>query len=466
MELDIEYEPPGPVARAFLESDAFVRGIRGPFGSGKSTVCCVDILTRALEQKPGVDGMRRSRWAIIRNTYPELKTTTIKTWHGLVPQNVGRWIDTGPPTHILTGDDFEIEVLFLALDSPADVKKLLSMDLTGAWINEAREVPKSILDGVTARVGRYPSKANGGPTWFGVMMDTNPPDSDHWWYRLAEDDTPEGFRFFAQPSGISAEAENRENLPDGYYERICAGKSEDWIKVYVRGEYGFLQDGRPVYPEYRDSVHARDVQPWPRVPLRIGLDFGLTPAAVIAQRNAVGAWRFLDEVVTEYMGARRFGEQLKRHLGEHWQNFEIASITGDPAGNQPLGPAAEKTVFTVLAAVGIDAKPADTNDWTPRREAVAKALSSIIDGEPGLVIGPKCKVLRKAMMGGYHYRRLQIVGEERYQDKPNKNAFSHVAEAGQYVMLGGGEGRAVVRSKPLRQGPVIVRSSHRVLDGA
>lgn len=452
MELAIEYEPPGAVARAFLESNAFVRGIRGPFGSGKSTVCCVDILTRALEQAPGPDGVRRSRWAIVRNTYPELKTTTIKTWHGIVPQNVGRWVDTGPPTHILTGEDFEIEVLFLALDSPADVKKLLSMDLTGAWVNEAREVPKSILDGLTARVGRYPSKAMGGPSWFGVMLDTNPPDSDHWWYKLAEEDTPEGFAFFAQPSGLSPEAENRENLPAGYYERLCAGKHEDWIKVYVRGEYGFLQDGRPVYPEYRDSLHARDtLQPWRGVPLQIGLDFGLTPAAVIGQRNAVGAWRWLDEVVTEHLGARRFAEQLKRKLDQDWAGYEIEAITGDPAGNQPLGDDEENTVFKVLAAAGIQARPAHTNDWTPRREAVAKALTTIIDGEPGLVIGPKCRTLRKAMMGGYHYKRVQVVGEERFQDKPNKNAFSHVAEAGQYVMLGAGEGKAVVRAARLNR---------------
>lgn len=451
MELDIEYEPPGPVSRAFLESNAFVRGIRGPFGSGKSTVCCVDILTRALEQEPGPDGIRRSRWAIVRNTYPELKTTTIKTWHGIVPETFGRWVDQGPPTHYLTGPDFEIEVLFLALDSPSDVKKLLSMDLTGAWVNEAREVPKTILDGLTARVGRYPSKAMGGPTWFGVILDTNPPDTDHWWYKLAEEDTPDGFQFFAQPSGLSEQAENRENLPAGYYERLCAGKHEDWIKVYVRGEYGFLQDGRPIYPEYRDSIHARDIQPWRGVPLHIGLDFGLTPAAVIAQRNAVGAWRWLDEVVTEHLGARRFAEQLKRKLETDWAGFEIASITGDPAGNQPLGDDEENTVFKVMQAAGIHARAASTNDWTPRRESVAKALSTIIDGEPGLVIGPKCRVLRKAMMGGYHYKRVAVVGEERYQDKPNKNHFSHVAEAGQYVMLGAGEGKAIVRASRLGQ---------------
>ena len=72
-------------------------------------------------------------------------------------------------------NDTRFEVLFRALDRPADVKKLLSLELTGAWVNEAREVPKAIIDGLQGRVGRYPSMREGGCTWSGLMMDTNPP---------------------------------------------------------------------------------------------------------------------------------------------------------------------------------------------------------------------------------------------------------------------------------------------------
>ena len=66
--------------------------------------------------------------------------------------------------------------------------------------------------------------------------------------------------------------------------------------------------------------------------------------------------------------------------------------------------------------------------------------------------------MRKAMVGGYRYRRVRDSGTERYQDKPDKNHFSHVAEAGQYLMLGGGEGKVIIRrdfqgrSPPIAQG--------------
>lgn len=460
-ELEIEFQPPGPVSKAFLESSAFVKGLRGPFGSGKSTTCCVDILDRAKSQAPGPDGKRRTRWACIRNTYPELKTTTIKTWHGIVPPNIGRWVDQGPPTHFLSDDDgVECEVMFLALDSPADVKKLLSMDLTGAWVNEAREIPKTVVDGLTARVGRYPPKALGGPTWFGVLMDTNPPDTDHWWYKLAEELRPEGFEFFAQPSGLSPLAENAQNLPTGYYERMCHGKTDDWIKVYVRGEYGFVQDGKPVYPEYSDSIHFRaNLQPIKGLPLHIGLDFGLTPAAVIGQKNAVGQWRWLDEIVTERMGAIRLAEELKNRLADKWAGYQVATITGDPAGNQALGDDETKTVFKVLRAHGVDAVAANTNDFTPRREAVAKCMGQLVDGEPAYLLGPGVPTLRKAMQGGYRYKRIEVSGAERYHDKPDKNGFSHVAEAQQYAMVGAGDAKEVTRKK--RERPLAVEDNYR-----
>ncbi len=442
--LTLEFRNTPPTVAAFLHSDAFVRGLRGPVGSGKSTACCFEIVRRAKEQQPAADGVRYSRWAVIRNTYPELKTTTIKTWHGLIPANLGRWVDQGPPTHHLRFDDVDLEVLFIALDSPGDVKKLLSLELTGAWINEAREVPKAVLDALTTRVGRYPSARIGGPSWFGVIMDTNPPDTDHWWYKLAEEQRPTGFAFFSQPSGMSDAAENIPNLPAGYYDRQIAGKTEDWIRVYVHGEYGFVQDGKPVVPEYRDSVHCREFELDPKIALVVGADFGLTPAAVIGQRSRNGQVRWRYELVTEDMGAKKFAGELQRFIARHLEGFEFDKFIGDPSGDN-RSQTDETTVFQILRSEGLPFSPASTNDFTIRRDAVGHAFSRMIDGEPACIIHPDCTTLRKGLMGGYQMRRIHVAGYERYQDKPEKNMFSHVCEAQQYGMLGMGEGRTVIR---------------------
>ncbi len=76
----LTYKPDGEILKQFMKDESFFRGLRGPVGSGKSVSCCIEVMRRALEQKKGPDGKRKSRWAVIRNTNPQLKTTTIKTW--------------------------------------------------------------------------------------------------------------------------------------------------------------------------------------------------------------------------------------------------------------------------------------------------------------------------------------------------------------------------------------------------
>jgi len=234
------YRAPTTLAR-FMRSNAFVRAVVGPVGSGKSSACCVEVLRRAIAQEPGEDKVRRTRFAVIRNTYRELKDTTRKTFEQWVPAKLGSWKEQDftftidkPLTDVTR---VHCEVLFRALDRPQDVQKLLSLELTGAYINEARQVPKAILDVLSSRVGRYPSKAQGGATWFGIWMDTNPWFTGHWGYKLFSKDRPEGFELFEQPGGRAASAENLENLPVGYYDRLCAGKDSAWVDEYVDSNY-------------------------------------------------------------------------------------------------------------------------------------------------------------------------------------------------------------------------------------
>lgn len=453
IEFDLTYRPAGPTVAAFHRSDAFVRGLRGPIGGGKSTACMAEIVRRSLAQPPGIKTkLRRSRWAVVRNTLPQLKTTTIKTWHQWVPQQLGRWTMGPPPTHHLRLSDLDCEIIFLALDRPDDVRKLLSLELTGAWINEAREVPRAILDGLTGRVGRYPERADGGPAWSGIIMDTNSPDTDHWWYRMAEEQVPEGYAFFAQPAGDGPDAENAANLPPDYYRRAAQGKEEGWVTVYVRGEYGFVRDGKPVYPEYRDPLHAaaQPLAAWPGLPLTVGVDFGLTPAAAISQRGPRGHWRVLGELVAEDMGAQRFGALLATELARRWPGLP-AHVWADPAGRQ-RAQTDERSAMDILAAqLACPVSAAPSNEFTLRREAVAATLSRLIDGEPGLALDPSCRMLRKGFAGHYRYRRLATSGE-RWRDAPDKNEFSHVHDALQYALLGGGEGDVVRGRKRLERG--------------
>lgn len=444
-----------------------IRALMGPIGSGKSVACCAEMMVRSMAQAPDDKGIRASRWVVIRNTYRELMDTTIKTFFDWVPEKYGLFkkMDLQFNISIEVGDGTvaEIEFLFRALDKPTDIKKLLSLEVTGGWINEAREVPKTIMEMLLGRTGRYPKT---GTSWAGIIMDTNPPDSDHWWYKLFETNKPEGYALYKQPSGTSPEAENLENLLQPpmaeralmsqeerraaglrYYNRMIPGKDKEWVNVYVHGNYGFVSSGKPVWPEYKDDIHYSDediIIP-PDATIFVGIDFGLTPAATFAFETAAGRWIVFDELVTEDMGAKNFGRLLHKQITRDYPNFKI-EIYGDPAGDQ-RAQTDEVTPFQILESEGITAWPTYTNDPIIRLEAVSAPMQRLdFAGNPAFLVGPKAIMIRKALAGGYSYKRMAVSGQERYADKPDKGRYSHVADSLQYLMVGAGEGAKVIES--------------------
>lgn len=401
----------------------------GPFGSGKSSVCVQEIVRRGIEQAPGKDGIRRTRWAVIRNTYPSLRDTTIKTFHEWFPPNLfGTFNAQYHDYTIRAFEDCEIEILFRSLDSEADIKKLLSMELTGAWVNESREVPWSIIDALTGRVGRYPSMKDGGPSWYGVIMDTNPPDEESDFYKIFEEERPANAILFRQPSGLSKDAENLKHLVPGYYTNLCTGKSDEWIKVYVRGEYGFIIEGSPVYSEYNDLAHCNDKITATKIkPIRRGWDFGLTPACEISQLQPNGQWFILDELYASRMGIENFSGEVSDYCARHYADYTFTDDYCDPAGNSAKD-TDEKTCFDIMRAKGFKPKPGEIS--LRRIESVRKALTTLVDGKPMLQIHPRCKRLRKGFMGGYHYAKRQSSHE--LKPEPEKNVYSHIHDALQY----------------------------------
>ena len=475
--IEFKYKPDGNVLKTFLKDDSFFRGIRGPVGSGKSVACCIEVFRRAIQQEPNNNVVRRSRWAIIRNTNPQLRTTTIKTWLDWFPEeDWGKFFWSVPFTHHIKKADLDLEVLFLALDRPEDVKKLLSLELTGIWINEAREVPKSIIDACTMRVGRFPSMREGGPSWSGVIADTNAPEEDHWWPIMSGEVPvpdhipmeqarmlvkPDNFNFYTQPPAMleetgeegmvvgykeSKKAENKLNMLDTYYKNLIRGKTKSWIDVYVMNKLGSIQEGKPVYPQFMPETHiaTEEIPIAVGIPLYIGLDFGLTPAAVFGQKVR-GRWLIQTEIVAIDMGIVRFSELLRQEIATRFGNLE-AHIFGDPAGDF-RAQTDESTPFQILRGAGLRATPAPSNSVDLRLESVTSQLTKMADGKSAFLVDRRCPTLIKGFEGGYCYRRIQTSGE-RYDEKPEKNMYSHIHDALQYLLLGAGEGRSLMNNQP------------------
>jgi hypothetical protein len=224
--------------------------------------------------------------------------------------------------------------------------------------------------------------------------------------------------------------------------------------MYVHSKYGTDRSGKPVFEAYDDNVHCREKELFkaqdhpkavPHTPVYLGWDnTGRNPAVVVAQKSDDGQWRAQYELCAQGMGMKAFAAEVKRWLTQQIPDYRILKITCDPAGKAKGADDLDMRMLIVQAFPGVPVLNARTNDPATRIEAVDGAMRRQIlpGGEPALIISKRCKILRTACINKYKYRKMKISGEERYTETPDKiTPYADVADALQYLMLGGGEGR-------------------------
>ncbi|MGH9639251.1 MAG: hypothetical protein ACRD3Y_04265, partial [Bryobacteraceae bacterium] len=317
-----------------------------------------------------------------------------------------------------------------------DLRNLLSLDITAGWLNECREIPFDIFNGIMSRVGRWPN-GSARPTWFGCLLDSNPWHSESEYHRAFVIDPRPAYKLFHQASGVSAEAENIANLPGGsaYYTRMEERLADkpDQLKVDCYSEWGALRSGQVVYSKYVDSVHCKPFELPKSARIRIGVDFGIRAcAATLMYRSPTGAHLVFDEVVSFEEDLPRFVDAIKMRLANQWPGHSFEWGVADPAGQQRN--LSGQTAFQIAASRGLYLQPAATNELSVRLAAVTKLLVEMApDGSPALVIHPRCKWLRDGFLYGYKFSQQR--GSGKIADIPEKSDHSHVHDSLQYLAL-------------------------------
>jgi hypothetical protein len=395
-----------------------------------------------MEQAPDPrDGIRRTRFCIVRNTLPQLQTTSAKTIAELL-----RGIATYEAQHKtfwIKINDVESEWIMLPLDTPENVQRLLSLDLTAGWLSELRELPPQILLDVLSRCGRFPSMMNGGPSWYGVIAETNSFSEDSPWNKILEEkdlmgkELPKTWGYWVQPGARDPGAENREHLVPGYYEDLIESNSPEWVEQYIDNRISPSLSGEAVYRNsFKTEFHVAKstLMPIPGTMVIVGMDFGRNPAAIVTQMDPRGRLAILDELYADGMGVEQFCITLLRPLlsGAKYARLPVG-IVGDPSG-VARGQIGEESVFKALARLGFSAQPAQTNLIDPRLRAVEKWLLQQRDGGAAMLISPQCTQLIRGFQSRYRYAKMK---DGTLKPVPEKNhPFSDLADAHQYATLG------------------------------
>lgn len=472
----LNFKSPGPVSSAFLNDRSPFSAIRGPMGSAKTSTCIMKTVNIASEMPVSrITGERLFKWGVVRDTLTNLKRTTMKSiesWFGTSGDWGGGGSSSEPPFfkagfRLPDGTICRYWMEFVGLDTHNVEQLAKGWEVSGYWLNEGDLLPKDVKDMLDGRVGRYPGAQHCMPHWMGGIMDYNAPDVENWAYELFEELQPEGHVPFVQPGGLDPHAENLENLPPDYYQRMIIGKEDWWIRRNVHNLYGFSRDGKPVYMEYRDDYHCAPAPLMPVAGLVIRCDFdqGLHPACILRQSMPNGQLRVLDELYSDGGGAKGLTDDLKRLIGSSkYAGCRVIGGRCDPAANARDQNDAESWVDCVNRLMGWRGndrvRVADTNAPDKRQAAVRHRLKTTVDdARPGLLISPTCRSLRKGFNSEYCFKRRVAAGG--YADEPDKTKrpYADLHDALQYGALDDGGFEEIVGREKRRAGGFGMRTA-------
>lgn len=464
---------PSPTGLQLHNCDKYLKMILGPYGSGKSCACAVDVLAYACAQNPAPDGVRYARVGVVRSSYPELLSTTRRSLLEVLPPECGTIASSGSPVKgyylipLPDGTKVSLELELWALKTADDAPKLRSANWTYAWMNEATGCTPEVYNAVTGRIGRFPPQDLGGISWGGTIMDFNQPEPGSWLDEYIRNPEP-NWAVFRQPPAafkrvdamgqvtyeINPDAENLRNLgakeegdpedftPEQQGMRYYRNQIDALLKTgrtdIVDNQYCMLDvpiiDGKPVYSNFNQSYHVSEtpLEPRPFHPVVIGVDqSGIHPAAVVLQ-NLQGRWCVLDELYADNEGFENFlyGMLVPLLRERYSTNPVVAAI--DPSNTRDSWQAV--TPKERFADVGINAVTELSNNPKVRIQTVEHMLNQRTGG---LLIDPRCQMLIRGFIHEYRYRKLRASGTMGavYTPSPEKNDASHVHDALQYAAL-------------------------------
>jgi hypothetical protein len=503
------YKVPGPVAAAYIQSKGPIDLIMGPWGSGKTVASIFKLARHAAVDFPVCrDGVVHVRAAAIRDTYREMAKTALASWLDAFPKGGpytaserDAWSggQDRPVKHVLEWDvarrwyrkggewDLKATKVRFQMEFGAIGEQNLDSFFKGyeismGWLNECDLVHEDAPGRLYGRTGRFPPETEIMP-WEAerlgfatdpdsgaesiripriVCGDYNPPDESNWTYKrhIEEPEKWPGYRFFAQPSGLSAQGENRAGKARYKYEeeeRQFGGPTTPEARRNVHGMYAPKAAGTVIFSKF-NILRNRADSPLPIVrelPYFMGMDAGGRPACGIGQFMPSGQFRAQREIVTlpdRVTGPSGFAEMVA--------NVQLADYAGMRCGGAWADPSswygADKArgelswVEIVSLALQITIMPTETNDLGSRFEAVNWYLGDIDANTPRLLLDPGLKYTLRGFVSQYQMTKNASKGKTDTIEI-EKNEYSHIMEGWQYLFYGY-RGRSKVKSDAANMG--------------
>lgn len=419
----IESYKPTPKQAEFHKSAKPQRAFVGGFGAGKSMTGVWEAIDKGMKY-PG------NRIAVMRDTMPDLRETTMQTFFEQCPAEFIYTYKRKEQLVVLTTGS---EILFKSFRATRTAarnqfeSKIKGLNLGAFYIDEANEVSKDeylMLQG-RLRLDYMP--------WRGGWITTNPPNTDHWIYELFEGPTADKSHYQI----VKASSRENPHLPADYVANLEREYDPSWVKKFVDGEFGFMVTGDPVYENFREvdkngnAWHSRLGLKWRSQygSVHRYWDFGFhRPAVVWAQVSPSLIWKVYKEYMGNNVYIQDFAPKVIDISNKIFGGAKFLDF-GDPAGNQKN----DKVDTTTIKLLEKDFKIKIQSRFSLISEGVELIqgkINRVIDGEPAFQINPdECPILMAGLTGAYCRAKVSTGKDMQSADPIKDGHFEHTQDA-------------------------------------
>lgn len=397
---------------------------QGGYGSAKTLGACALGVLLSL-QIPG------NRGIVIRETYPKLHDNTQRVFMEMLERAKIRW--TGRENRdgwyhrvILKGNKSEIH-----FREGRTVR--LGADYGWFFVDEASEVEERLFKNLQARL-RLPAAGK----FLRGFLTSNPPHVNHWLHKV----------FGEHPGAFSREVEvetgrfeqttfrfmrvstraNPHN-PPGYLADLLTGLTQTEIARLVEGDYGYIPDGPPAYPQFENFRHVGIPAFQKEVPLVRGWDFGFRHPAVTFHQFARCLkrqihWTILDAMDGRMVEAVPLAESVATYTRQGFPGIDPLMI--EDVGDRTGARVSDTGPGPIIQLAG----PPHNLNFAYKDLDIEPGLRMIRDflrlpkcdcGESRFLVHRKCRYVIEGFQGGYHMKKDHA--GKAVRDEPQKDGF-------------------------------------------
>lgn len=234
----------------------------------------------------------RSRWVVIRKTFPDLKRTTYPSFNSILHNGLQQYVESFVNGVVKFKNGSELLFMAESFNEDKELNRFRGLEVNGAGLDEVNELQEVTFYKVLERIGSW-NQAQGNPPIV-CLATCNP--ANNWvktliYERHKANELPKTWSY------ISSKITDNPYLSSEYLESLKELPAIQYAR-FVEGDWDVTDEvSNPFLYNWDDKLHVDDSAILnPNTPVYFAVDFNINPLCALVIQEVSGGCVVVDEI--------------------------------------------------------------------------------------------------------------------------------------------------------------------------